>query len=63
MPGNPGTSNNMAPGYVGDWWILDVDGQRVVVQQYCDGVTPRRIEPRTSVREHHLLADALMRDC
>jgi hypothetical protein len=36
MPGNPGTSNNMNPGYVGYWWILDVDGQRVVAQQFCD---------------------------
>jgi hypothetical protein len=36
MPGNPGTNNDMAPGYVGPWWILDVDGQRVVVQTFCD---------------------------
>lgn len=36
LPGNPGTSNNMPPGYVGDWWILDVDGQRAVVQQLCE---------------------------
>ena len=35
MPGNPTTYNNMPPGYVGDWWILDVDGQRVVAQQFC----------------------------
>lgn len=36
MPGNPTTGNNMPPGHVGDWWILDVDGQRVVVQQLCE---------------------------
>jgi hypothetical protein len=36
LPGNPGTSNNMAPGYAGHWWVLDVDGQRVVAQTYCD---------------------------
>ena len=36
MPGNPGTANNMPPGHVGRWWILDVDGQRVVVQHFCD---------------------------
>jgi hypothetical protein len=39
MPGNPRTSNNMPPGYVGYWWILDVDGQRVVAQQYCHHCT------------------------
>jgi len=37
MPGNPDTRNNMPPGYVGDWWVLDVDGQRVVAQTFCDG--------------------------
>jgi hypothetical protein len=39
LPGNPDTNNNMPPGYVGDWWILDVGGQRVVAQQLCDGCT------------------------
>lgn len=36
MPGNPSTSNNMPPGHVGDWWILGVDGQRAVVQHFCE---------------------------
>jgi hypothetical protein len=39
LPGNPDTSNNVPPGYVGDWWILDVHGQRVVAQQLCDRCT------------------------
>ena len=34
LPGNPGSSNNMAPGYLGRWWIVDVEGQRVVVQLF-----------------------------
>jgi hypothetical protein len=40
LPGNPSTSNNMPPGYVGGWWVLDVDGQRVVAQQFCGGRCP-----------------------
>ncbi len=36
LPGNSGTNNNMAPGYVGDWWIVDVDGQRAVLQAFCE---------------------------
>lgn len=52
LPGNPGTYNDLEPGYIGKWWILDVDGQRVVVQQNCvcapqrldgAGSTPRSI--------------------
>lgn len=41
LPGNPSTYNNLEPGYVGYWWILDVDGQRVVVQQDCNCSTDR----------------------
>lgn len=37
LPGNPVTNNNMEPGYLGHWWILDVDGQRVVLQTLCAG--------------------------
>jgi hypothetical protein len=33
-PAADGTST-VASGYVGRWWILDVDGQRVVIQQFC----------------------------
>lgn len=36
LPGNSGTNNNMAPGYVGDWWIVDVGGQRAVLQAFCE---------------------------
>lgn len=36
LPGNPGTNNNMKPGYVGQWWILDADGQLAVLQTFCD---------------------------
>lgn len=35
LPGNPGSNNNMEPGYVGRWWILDVGGQRTVLQAFC----------------------------
>lgn len=41
LPGNPSTYNNLEPGYVGYWWILDVDGQRVVIQQDCVCSTSR----------------------
>ena len=37
LPGNPETAVSAPPPYVGRWWILDVDGQRVVVQQNCWG--------------------------
>ena len=40
MPGNPSTYNNLPPGYIGRWWILDVEGQRVVIQQFCDRACP-----------------------
>lgn len=36
LPGVHGTNNNVTPAYVGEWWILDVSGQRVVVQGMCD---------------------------
>jgi len=39
LPGNPDSSNNMPPGYVADWWILNVHGHRVVAQEICDGCT------------------------
>jgi hypothetical protein len=45
LPGNPGSSNNMEPGYAGHWWILDAAGQRAVVQTYCD-----QCDPSTSSR-------------
>jgi hypothetical protein len=39
LPGNPETVVAGPPPYVGRWWILDVAGQRVVVQQNCWGCT------------------------
>lgn len=35
LPGNPGTAVSSPPPYVGRWWVLEVAGQRVVVQQNC----------------------------
>ncbi len=49
LPGNPGSNNNMSPGYVGDWWILDSAGQRVVAQTFCDDCDPAEIEPLTGI--------------
>jgi len=37
LPANPTTVVSGPPPYIGRWWILDVDGQRVVVQQNCWG--------------------------
>jgi hypothetical protein len=47
LPGNPDANNNMSPGYVGHWWILDVNGQRAVVQTLCDQCDPQTSEPIT----------------
>lgn len=35
LPGTPLSTKSWRPGYFGRWWVLDVDGQRVVVQQNC----------------------------
>lgn len=35
MPGTNATTVALPPMSLGRWWILDVDGQRVVVQQNC----------------------------
>lgn len=37
LPGNPGTSVGGPAPYVGRWWVLEVEGRRVVVQQNCWG--------------------------
>lgn len=34
-PGNPDNAISWKPPYIGSYWILDVDGQRVVVAQSC----------------------------
>lgn len=51
LPGNPGTSNNMPPGYVSRWWILDVDGQRTVAQAFCGPCHRRALERVTTMAE------------
>lgn len=35
LPGKAATKTAWEPGYRGQWWILDVEGQRVVVAQNC----------------------------
>ncbi|WP_182481193.1 hypothetical protein [Nocardioides immobilis] len=49
LPGNPDTAVSGPPPYIGRWWILDVDGQRVVVQQNCWGCRADQFDrgPRT----------------
>lgn len=37
LPGNPLTAVSGPAPYIGRWWVLDVEGQRVVVQQNCWG--------------------------
>jgi hypothetical protein len=46
LPGNVGSNNNMEPGYVGRWWILDVEGERTVLQAFCaqcEAPTPEEV--------------------
>jgi hypothetical protein len=49
LPGNPESNNNMAPGYVGRWWIVDVDGQRTVVQVFAERRDAEGFEQMTDV--------------
>jgi hypothetical protein len=35
LPANAGTTVSYPAPYVGRWWVLDVDGTRVVIQQNC----------------------------
>ncbi|WP_158296508.1 hypothetical protein [Nocardioides albidus] len=39
LPSNPETAVSGPAPYLGRWWVLDVDGRRVVVQQNCWGCT------------------------
>lgn len=48
LPGNPVTNNNMEPGYVGQWWFLDVAGQRAVIQIFCDQCDPDELDQATT---------------
>ncbi|HWJ82871.1 MAG TPA: hypothetical protein VNS55_11595 [Nocardioides sp.] len=44
LPGDPRTAVGGAPPYLGRWWILDVDGTRVVVQQNCWGCSAEELD-------------------
>ncbi|RHW27924.1 hypothetical protein D0Z08_06460 [Nocardioides immobilis] len=44
LPGNRETAVSGPPPYIGRWWILDVEGQRVVVQQNCWGCRPDQFD-------------------
>ena len=44
LPGNPGTAVSGPAPYLGRWWVLDVDGRRVVVQQNCWGCPAGRFD-------------------
>lgn len=48
LPGIHGSNNNVTPSYVGEWWILDVGGRRVVLQSMCD---PCAGDPPDVIRE------------
>lgn len=51
LPGNPATAVSGPPPYVGGWWVLDVDGQRVVVQQNCWGCTAEELADAPKIFE------------
>jgi hypothetical protein len=40
LVGHQGMVRNALPGYVGTWWVLNVDGERILVQPYCPGPCP-----------------------
>jgi hypothetical protein len=40
LVGRSGMIRNALPGYVGTWWVLNVDGERILVQPYCPGPCP-----------------------
>lgn len=43
-PGNPTTNVSFDPGYRGSWWILDVEGKRVVVAQNCGDCSAEELD-------------------
>ncbi|WP_183099697.1 hypothetical protein [Nocardioides pelophilus] len=47
LPANTGTAVNAPPPYIGRWWVLDVDGTRVVVQQNCWRCTAAQVDRDT----------------
>lgn len=44
LPGNPETAVSGPAPYLGRWWVLDVGGRRVVVQQNCWGCSAGRFD-------------------
>ena len=52
LPGNLGSNNNMEPGYVGLWWILDVAGERTVIQAFCAECDEHTTQLITSTVQH-----------
>ena len=53
-----GSTWTWGPGYVGHWWILDVEGERVVVMNACDQDVHRQgpADPQDDDRVDHLHA-------
>jgi hypothetical protein len=51
LPGTQESANNMEPGYLGRWWIVDVDGQRVVVQLFTAERNAPELEVMTKAVE------------
>lgn len=41
LVGRPEMVRNALPGYVGAWWVLDIAGERILLQPYCPGPCPR----------------------
>jgi len=44
LPGTATSAVDSPAPYVGHWWVLDVDGQRVVIQQACWECTAAEVD-------------------
>lgn len=51
LPGTPDSAVDSVAPYVGHWWVLDVDGQRVVIQQACWECTPADVDAVAAIPE------------
>lgn len=51
LPGNPESAVSGPPPYLGRWWVLDVDGERVAVQQNCWGCTAEDLDDTAGMLE------------
>jgi len=51
LPGTAASAVDSPAGYVGHWWVLDVNGQRVVVQHACWECTAADVDAVTSIPE------------